>query len=177
MKVVVTTSDGQRIEPISSSSVMSKPKPSVKSGRFGTLKVRVSGIPEKEKKEEVQQEQPVETKVVEESHTEEVKSSDKVEVPEPIETKQSETVKKDKVKEPSKKIKTEPAKLTTLYQDENIKVVGVESQEIVPPEPVSADTKPAKKSTKTASKAKIAKGAKVSSSKSSVKSNFIESKE
>lgn len=170
MKVIVTTSDGQRIEPISSSSIMSKPKPT-KNGRFGALKVKVSGVPEKEKKEkaiEVQQEQSVEIKV-EETHAEEVKASDKVEVPKPIEIEQPEPIKEDEVKETPKKEET--------VKEENIKVIEVEPQKVVPPEIVSADTKPVKKSTKTASKAKVAKGAKVSSSKSSVKSNFIESKE
>lgn len=181
MKVIVTTADGQHIQPISSSSVMSKPKPTSKSTRFGALKVRVTGISniKEEKKEapvtvETAQEEPVKVNVVKETHIDEVKPSDQVEDPKPIETKESEPVKEDKPKKASKK---EPVKKVTKASEDKAVKVEVEPQEVVPPEIPSADSKPVKKATKTASKAKVAKGAKVSSSMTSVKSNFIESKE
>lgn len=195
MKVTIVNSDGTRTEPIRSSSVMVKPAKK-SNNKFSGLKVRIGGSEEivkedkpeakndllqKDIKEttveetsEVTQETPEETK--EDTQTEIISDehSSESEVTTTTETDGSETsIKDESVPESIPEVSEEETKKQEPVNEEEIEKVSPEDEKKTPAK------KPSTKKSSTSSKVKVSGKAKVAtkSSKSTVKSNFIETEE
>lgn len=191
MKVTIVNSDGTRTEPIRSSSVMVKPAKK-SNEKFSGLKVRISGSEETikedkpEVKEEVYQEQPIEettemTQEAPEEIKEEIQTesssdepSSKSEVTTITEIDESETpIKDESVSESIPEVPEEETKKQEPVYEEETEEISSEDEKKTPAK------KPSTKKTSTSSKVKVSGKAKVATkgSKSTVKSNFIETEE